>query len=65
MENKNFLEYMIEAKNKIDERKAVVKMLSLLAESKKILAIMDKGYYSLKIFEQCNRIENLVRLVQC
>lgn len=36
--NKNFLDCLIEAKNKADERKSAVKMLSALAESENILA---------------------------
>ena len=52
--NRNFLDCVIEAKNKADERKGAVKMLSSLCESEKILAIMDRGYDGLKIFEHCN-----------
>ena len=47
--NKNFLDCMIEAKNKADERKSVVKMLFALCESEKILAIMDRCYDELEI----------------
>ena len=52
--NKTFLDCVIEAKNKADERKGAVKMLSSLCESERILAIMDRGYDGLKIFEHCN-----------
>ena len=62
--NKNFLDCVIEAKNKADERKGAVKMLSALCESEKILAIMDRGYDGLKIFEHCNRIKNLSYLIR-
>ena len=62
--NKNFLDCLIEAKNKADERKGAIKMLSSLAESEKILAIMDRGYDGLKVFEHCNRIENLSYLIR-
>ena len=62
--NKNFLDCVIEAKNKADERKGAIKMLSSLAESEKILAIMDRGYDGLKVFEHCNRIENLSYLIR-
>lgn len=62
--NKNFLSCVIEAKNKADERKGAVKMLSSLAESEKILAIMDRGYDGLKVFEHCNRIPNLSYLIR-
>ena len=62
--NKNFLSCVIEAKNKADERKGAVKMLSSLAQSEKILAIMDRGYDGLKVFEHCNRIENLNYLIR-
>ena len=62
--NKNFLDCVIEAKNKADERKGAIKMLSSLAESEKILAIMDRGYDGIKIFEHCNRIENLSYLIR-
>ena len=62
--NKNFLDCLIEAKNKADERKGAIKMLSSLAESEKILAIMDRGYDGLKFFEHCNRIENLSYLIR-
>ena len=62
--NKNFLDCVIEAKNKANERKGAVKMLSSLAESEKILAIMDRGYDGLKVFEHCNRIENLSYLIR-
>lgn len=55
---------MIEAKNKADERKGAIKMLSSLAASEKILAIMDRGYDGLKVFEHCNRIENLSYLIR-
>ena len=62
--NKNFLSCVIEAKNKADERKGAVKMLSSLAQSEKILAIMDRGYDGLKVFEHCNRIDNLNYLIR-
>ena len=62
--NKNFFDCVIEAKNKADERKGAIKMLSSLAESEKILAIMDRGYDGLKVFEHCNRIENLSYLIR-
>ena len=62
--NKNFLDCVIEAKNKADERKGAVRMLSSLAESKKILAIMDRGFDGLKMIEHCNRIENLSYLIR-
>ena len=62
--NKNFLDCVVEAKNKADERKGAVKMLSSLASSEKILAIMDRGYDGLKVFEHCNRIENLRYLIR-
>ena len=62
--NKNFLDCVIEAKNKADERKGAIKMLTTLAESEKFLAIMDRGYDGLKIFEHCNRIENLSYLIR-
>jgi|GEM_PF-5302749 len=62
--NKNFLDCVIEAKNKADERKSAIKMLSSLAESEKILAIMDRGYDGLKVFEHCNRIPNLNYLIR-
>ena len=62
--NKNFLYCVIEAKNKADERKWAVKMLSTLCESEKILAIMDRSYDGLKVFEHCNRIENLSYLIR-
>ena len=62
--NKTFLDCVIEAKNKADERKGAVKMLSSLSESEKILAIMDRGYDGLKMFEHCNRIENLSYLIR-
>ena len=39
-------------------------MLSSLAQSEKILAIMDRGYDGLKVFEHCNRIENLNYLIR-
>ena len=59
-----FLDCVIEAKNKADERKGAVKMLYSLAESEKILAIMDRGFDGLKMIEQCNRIENLSYLIR-
>ncbi len=62
--NKNFLDCVIETKNKADERKGAVKMLSAPCESEKILAIMDRGYDGLKIFEHCNRIKNLSYLIR-
>ena len=62
--NKIFLDCVIEAKNKADERKGAVKMLSSLAESEKILAIMDRGFDGLKMIEHCNRIENLSYLIR-
>ena len=62
--NRNFLDCLIEAKNKADERKGAIKMLSSLAESEKILAIMDRGYDGLKMIEHCNRIENLSYLIR-
>ena len=62
--NKNFLDCVIEAKNKADERKGAVKMLTGLAQSEKILAIMDRGYDGLKVFEHCNRIKNLGYLIR-
>ena len=62
--NKNFFDCVIEAKNKADERKGAIKMLSSLAASEKILAIMDRGYDGLKVFEHCNRIENLSYLIR-
>ena len=62
--NKNFLDCVIEAKNKADERKGAIKMLSSLAESEKILAIMDRGYDGLKMIEHCNRIPNLRYLIR-
>ena len=62
--NKNFLDCLIEAKNKADERKGAIKMLSSLVESEKILAIMDRGYDGLKVFEHCNRIPNLNYLIR-
>ena len=62
--NKNFLDCVIEAKNKADERKGAVKMLTTLCESEKILAIMDRGYDGLKVFEHCNRIPNLNYLIR-
>ena len=62
--NKNFLDCVIETKNKADERKGAVKMLSSLAESEKILAIMDRGYDGLKMIEHCNRIKNLSYLIR-
>ena len=62
--NKNFLDCVIETKNKADERKGAVKMLSALCESEKILAIMDRGYDGLKVFEHCNRIKNLSYLIR-
>ena len=62
--NKNFLDCLIEAKNKANERKGAIKMLSSLAESEKILAIMDRGYDGLKVFEHCNRIKNLSYLIR-
>ena len=39
-------------------------MLSSLCESEKILAIMDRGYDGLKVFEHCNRIKNLSYLIR-
>ena len=39
-------------------------MLTNLAESEKILAIMDGGYDVLKVFEHCNRIKNLSYLIR-
>jgi hypothetical protein len=62
--NKTFLDCVIEAKNVADERKGAVKMLTTLARSEKILAIMDRGYDGLKMFEHCNRIENLSWLIR-
>ena len=62
--NKNFLDCVIEAKNKADERKGAIKMLSSLCESEKILAIMDRGYDGLKVFEHCNRIPKLRYLIR-
>ena len=62
--NKNFLDYVIETKNKADERKGAVKMLSSLSRSEKILGIMDRGYDGLKMIEHCNRIENLSYLIR-
>ena len=58
------MDCVIEAKNKADERKGAIKMLSSLAASEKILAIMDRGYDGLKVFEHCNRIENLSYLIR-
>ena len=62
--NKNFLDCVIDAKNVADERKGTVKMLTSLASSEKILAIMDRGYDGLKMFEHCNRISNLSYLIR-
>lgn len=62
--NNNFLDCVIEAKNKADERKSAVKMLSSLAESEKIFAIMDRGFDGLKMIEHCIRIENLSYLIR-
>ena len=62
--NKNFLDCVIEAKNKADERKGAVKMLTTIAKSEKILAIMDRGYDGIKIFEHFNRIPNLNYLIR-
>lgn len=42
--NKNFLECVIEAKNKADERKGAVKMLSYLAQSEKVLSIKIQAW---------------------
>ena len=44
--NKIYLECKVEAKNKADERKSAVKMLSSFTE--KTLAIMDRGYDGLR-----------------
>ena len=62
--NKNFLDCVIEAKNKADERKSAVTILSSLAQSEKILAIMDRGFDGLKMIEHYNRIPNLSYLIQ-
>lgn len=40
--NKIYLDCTVEPKNKADERKSAIKMLSSFKE--KILAIMDRGY---------------------
>ena len=39
-------------------------MLTSLAQSEKILAIMDRGYDGLKMIEQSNRIENFAQSVK-
>ena len=62
--NKNFLDCVIEAKNKADESKSAVKMLSALSQSEKILVIMDRGFDGLKMIEHCNRIPNLSYLIR-
>lgn len=60
--NKIYLDCTIEPKNKADERKSAVKMLSSVTE--KTLAIMDRGYDGLKMIEHCNRITNLSYLIR-
>lgn len=60
--NKIYLECKVEAKNKADERKSAVQMLSSFTE--KTLAIMDRGYDGLKMIEHCNRIQNLSYLIR-
>ena len=62
--NKNFLDCVIEAKNKADESKSAVKMLSAPSQSEKILVIMDRGFDGLKMIEHCNRIPNLSYLIR-
>lgn len=60
--NKIYLDCTVEPKNKADERKSAMKMLSTFTE--KILAIMDRGYDGLKMIEHCNRIPNLSYLIR-
>ena len=60
--NKIYLDCAVEPKNKADERKSAIKMLSSFKE--KILAIMDRGYDGLKMIEHCNRIPNLSYLIR-
>ncbi|MBQ7628760.1 MAG: transposase [Selenomonadaceae bacterium] len=62
--NKNFLDCVIEAKNKVNERKGAIKMLSSLDGSEKILAILDRGYDGLKVFEHCNRMKLTGRIIR-
>lgn len=53
LENKIYQDCVIQAKNKMDERKAAVEMLSRL-ECGKYIVLMDRGYLSFNMIQHCN-----------
>lgn len=53
LENKIYQDCVIQPKNKMDERKAAVEMLSRL-ECGKYIVLMDRGYLSFNMIQHCN-----------
>ncbi|EFK31116.1 transposase, IS4 family [Lactobacillus delbrueckii subsp. bulgaricus PB2003/044-T3-4] len=53
LENKIYQDCVIQPKNKMDERKAAVEMLSRL-ECGKYIVLVDRGYLSFNMIQHCN-----------
>ncbi|WP_270781635.1 IS4 family transposase, partial [Lactobacillus amylovorus] len=56
--NKLYLDMVIQPRQKMDEREAALTMLKKLAQQEKdFLVLMDRGYISFNLIENCNRLK--------
>ena len=57
--NKLYLDMVIQPRQKMDEREAALTMLKKLAQQEKdFLVLMDRGYISFNLIENCNRLKH-------
>ncbi|MDK7583008.1 hypothetical protein QP535_04840, partial [Lactobacillus crispatus] len=54
-----YLDMVIQPRQKMDEREAALTMLKKLAQQEKdFLVLMDRGYISFNLIENCNRLKH-------
>ena len=57
--NKLYLDLIVQPRQKMDERDAALTMLKKLAQQEKdFLVLMDRGYSSFNLIENCNRLKH-------
>lgn len=63
--NKTYLDCIFQPKKKMDERSAAIAMLKKLNQKgRNFLVLMDRGYTSFNLIENCNRLKNCAFVIR-
>lgn len=63
--NKTYIDCVFQPKKKMDERSAAIAMLKKINQKdRSFLVLMDRGYTSFNMIENCNRLENCAFVIR-